>query len=63
MFDEEPIRKRRVFEIGQKLEELSVEDLDETIAVLKAEIERLESARSAKSDHLSAAEALFARRE
>lgn len=57
--EEETPKKKRAFEIGQNLEDLSVEELDETITVLEREISRLKSARNAKSDHLNAAEALF----
>lgn len=61
--DEENPKKKRHFEIGQVLDDLSVEELDEAVALLEAEIDRLKTARQSKSEHLSAAEALFAARK
>ena len=46
-------------EIGQSLDAVSVSDFDERIAVLKAEIERLEKAREAKAAATTAAAAIF----
>jgi uncharacterized small protein (DUF1192 family) len=46
-------------EIGQVLDDLSAQELTERIAILKAEIARLEEARSAKQASLSAADAFF----
>ncbi len=62
MFDEDLPRPKKAFVPGQKLDEMSLADLDEAIAGLKAEIERLETAKSHKASHMSAAEALFARK-
>ena len=63
MISEEDLpKKRKAFEIGQNLDNLSVDELSEIVSLLRAEIERLEKARSSKSSHLSAAEALFARK-
>jgi uncharacterized small protein (DUF1192 family) len=45
--------------IGQPIDALSVAEFDERIALLRAEIERLEQARAAKSASLAAAEGLF----
>ena len=59
--DDEP-KKKRAFEIGQKLEELSVDELGETITLLHSEIDRLEKAKADKSKHLDAAAALFAKK-
>jgi len=56
--DETP-KKNPAFEIGQKLEEMSVEEIDVTLVLLEEEITRLKTARDAKSAHLNAAEALF----
>ncbi|MCB1414920.1 MAG: DUF1192 domain-containing protein [Nitratireductor sp.] len=61
MFDEEEAKKPAAYVIGQNLEDMSVEEIAATIEALQAEISRLEAARKAKSDHLSAAEALFAK--
>lgn len=59
--DEEDVKKKKSYEIGQNLEELSVDELNETVASLKEEITRLEAASAAKSEHLSVAEALFSK--
>ncbi|KAB1069615.1 DUF1192 family protein [Methylobacterium planeticum] len=53
------IRTRPAHEIGQKLDDLSVDDLDLRIAALRAEIERLEAARAAKQAALAAAGSIF----
>lgn len=50
------------FEIGQKLDDLSVDEINETIELLHGEIARLEQARNMKSAHLDAAAALFAKK-
>jgi uncharacterized small protein (DUF1192 family) len=54
-----PPRKAAAHEIGQSLDELSVHQLDERIALLQAEIERLDEARRAKQASLGAASAFF----
>lgn len=46
-------------EIGQPLDALSVAEFDARIALLRAEIERLETARDAKAASLAAADAFF----
>ena len=62
MFEEDLPRPKKQFVPGQKLDDLSIADLDEAIADLRAEIARLETAKAQKSSHMSAAEALFARK-
>jgi uncharacterized small protein (DUF1192 family) len=58
-FDEErPIRKT-AHEIGQDLSILSVDDLDDRIALLRQEIARLEADRQKKQADRSAADNLF----
>ena len=58
--DEDEIRKKQEsFTLGQDLSLLSVEEIREMIEIMKGEISRLEDAAQSKSDHLSAAEALF----
>ncbi len=62
--DEDPFgaprpKKVATHEIGQVLDALSLHELDERIALLKAEIERLEGARSAKEASKRAADAFF----
>lgn len=59
VFDDEPIRREAVHEIGQDLSLLSVGELTERIEALKAEIARLEADMAAKGSTRSAAEALF----
>ena len=61
LFDDEPAKPKRVHEIGQDLSLLSVDELDERIAQLKAEILRLENELKAKGSTKLAAEALFRR--
>jgi uncharacterized small protein (DUF1192 family) len=46
-------------EIGQVIDALSIAELDERIMTLRAEIDRLEAARSAKEATLRAADAFF----
>ena len=58
--DEEPRPKRKgVHDIGQTLDELSVHELEERIALLRIEIERLQSAKSRKQQALDAAGSIF----
>ena len=59
--DDKPIRKV-AHEIGQDLYSLSIEDFDERIALLKAEIARLEEARQKKSAQRAAADSIFGSR-
>lgn len=61
LFDDEPVKPRRVHEIGQDLSLLSVDELRERIGQLRAEIGRLEDELSAKGSTRQAAEALFRR--
>jgi len=61
LFDDEPKKKPKVHEIGQDISLLSVGDLNERIAALRAEIDRLEAELASKSVTKSAAEALFRR--
>ena len=46
-------------QIGQKLDDLSIADFDDRIALLKAEVARLEQAKSAKRSALAAAGSVF----
>lgn len=61
LFDDEPRKKPKAHEIGQDLSLLSAGDLSERIALLRAEIERLEAELTAKGATKNAAEALFRR--
>ncbi|TPK90322.1 MULTISPECIES: DUF1192 domain-containing protein [unclassified Mesorhizobium] len=61
IFDDEPRKKPRPHEIGQDLSLLSVDELSERIGMLRDEIARLETERTAKGATKSAAESLFRR--
>ena len=54
MFEEEPIPEKKL-----DLERFSVEELQERIAELKAEIDACEAELQKKQSHKSAADALF----
>ena len=54
-----PPKKPAAHEIGQNLDALSAPELAERIAVLKAEIERLEKAIEARRSTLAAAHSVF----
>ncbi len=56
--DDKPVRKV-VHEIGQDLSSLSIDELTERMALLQAEIERLDLARRSKSASKQAAESFF----
>ncbi|MGT2487740.1 DUF1192 domain-containing protein [Methylobacterium oryzae CBMB20] len=59
--DDDRPRKAVAHEIGQPLDTLSLGDLDERVALLRAEIARLEAARAAKQVAQGAADAFFKR--
>jgi uncharacterized small protein (DUF1192 family) len=59
--DDELPKKKPVHEIGQDLSLLSVEELAERIAALKAEIARLESSMTAKRASRTSADQFFKR--
>jgi uncharacterized small protein (DUF1192 family) len=59
LFDDVPPKKPVPHEIGQDLSALSVFELEERIALLTAEIERLAAARAKKEAGRSAADSLF----
>jgi uncharacterized small protein (DUF1192 family) len=61
LFEEEPARRRPAHEIGQDLTLLSVEELEERIAMLRAEAERLEAELRKKGTSKAAAAAFFKR--
>jgi uncharacterized small protein (DUF1192 family) len=56
--DLEP-KKKKAYELGQDLSKLSVGELTELVETLKAEIARVEGARTSKQASLSAADAAF----
>jgi uncharacterized small protein (DUF1192 family) len=57
--EEDRPRKKITHEIGQDLALLSVAELDERVALLKAEIERLQAASASKQASRSAADKFF----
>ena len=57
--DEKPRPKPPAHEMGQDLSTLSVAELDERIALLEREIERLREARTRKEASKTAASAFF----
>ncbi len=64
IMDEEsvaPVRRptTQTHEIGQSLEDLSLEEIARRIDMLRAEIERLQQARQSKEATRAGAEALF----
>ena len=61
VFDDEPLKPKRIHEIGQDLSLLSVDELNERIGQLQAEIARLEAELESKGSTRLAAEALFRR--
>lgn len=56
--DNRPIRKL-IHEIGQDISFLAVDDLDERIGLLKAEIARLEAEKIQKNNSKAVAQAFF----
>jgi len=59
--DDELPKKKPVHEIGQDLSLLSVEELAERIAALRAEIARLEASMAAKRASRTSADQFFKR--
>ena len=57
--DEKPRPKPPTHEVGQDLSTLSLAELDERIALLEREIERLRAARAGKEASKVAASAFF----
>jgi uncharacterized small protein (DUF1192 family) len=57
--DEPPLRKPIGHEVGQDLSILSIDEIDERIALLEREIGRLREARARKEDSRAAASAFF----
>lgn len=57
--DDEPVKKKLAHEIGQDVALVSVGELEERIALLRAEIVRLETEVTKRHASRSAAEAVF----
>lgn len=58
-FADEPRKIVGAHEIGQDLSMLSVDELDERVAMLEKEIARLKEAKAAKENSRAAASAFF----
>ncbi len=54
-----PPKKKLAHEIGQPLDTLSVDELDERVVILREEIVRLEAARKAKLASRAVADSVF----
>jgi uncharacterized small protein (DUF1192 family) len=61
MFDDDLPKKRKAHELGMVLDAMSVEELNERIGLLEAEIARLRAAIELKQKSKSAADAFFKR--
>lgn len=59
MIEEDSPKRKISHEIGQDLSNLSIEELSGRMELMKAEILRLETARSAKQAQLQAAQSMF----
>lgn len=59
IFDEEAPKRKAVHEIGEDLSKLSLDELAERVAMLKAEIERIEEAAAAKKASADVAASFF----
>ena len=59
MEEDDAQRPPPTHQVGQDLADLSIDELDERMALLRREIERLASARAAKTASADAAEAFF----
>jgi uncharacterized small protein (DUF1192 family) len=62
MMYEEPVRPMRAMVVGDNLSGLSMEDLEDRIAALRAEIDRTERELASKRAGRAAAEAVFGKR-
>lgn len=58
-FGARPVKAPARHEIGQSLDALSVDELEERIALLRAEIERLDQAMTVKKASRAAADSVF----
>lgn len=59
MFDDEPKKKIAPHEVGMPIDTMSVDELNERIGMLEAEIARLKDAIAARQKTRSAAESIF----
>lgn len=61
MFDDDEVRKPKGHEVGMPIDAMSVEELQQRIALLRDEIARLEQAIAARRNTRAAADSLFKR--
>lgn len=59
MFDDDQVKRPKGHEVGMPIDTMSVDELNDRIAILKAEIARLEEAIGARQKTKSEAESLF----
>lgn len=59
MFDDQPVKKPKGHEVGMPIDTLSVDELEERIGQLEAEIARLREAISARQQTKAAADSIF----
>lgn len=59
MFDDEAVKKPKDHDLGMPLDAMSVEELNERIGLLEAEIARLKAAIEFKQKSKSAASSVF----
>ncbi len=59
MSDDEPIRTRKLHEVGMPIDTMSVDELAERIGLLEAEILRLKEAIAARETTKAAAHSIF----
>ena len=61
VFDEEPPKKKLPHVLGEDLSALSLDELDERIALLRSEIARIEDAAKMKRTSAAVADSFFKR--
>ena len=59
MFDDDQVKRPKGHEVGMPIDTMSVEELNDRIALLKSEISRLEQAINARQKTRSEADSLF----
>ena len=59
MFDDDEVKKPKSHEVGMPIDTMSVEELNDRIGLLRAEIVRLEEAVAARKQTKAAADSLF----
>ncbi|MDB5539763.1 MAG: hypothetical protein JWQ89_1490 [Devosia sp.] len=59
MFGDDEVKKAKVHEVGMPIDTMSVEELEERIAILRAEIMRLEQAIAVRQKVRTEADSLF----